>query len=34
MKPDSQYTYQSLNEAGWTDQQIIDAGYAEPDFTR
>jgi hypothetical protein len=34
MNPDSQYTYEQLTkEYGWTDKEIIDGGYGNPNFT-
>jgi hypothetical protein len=32
MKADSPYTYESLQEQGWSDEQIIAAGYATPNY--
>ena len=34
MKPDCVHTYLALKTAKYTDQQIIDAGFADPDFTK
>jgi hypothetical protein len=28
MNPGAAYTYEALQSAGWTDQQIVEAGYA------
>ena len=34
MLPDSEYTYEQLSvEFGWTDEEIVNGGYAKPNFT-
>ena len=34
MNPGCEYTYEYLSkECGWTDQDIITAGYGKPNFT-
>ena len=33
MNTDSPYTYDVLKGQGWTDDDMITAGYAKPNFT-
>ncbi len=33
MNADSPYTYDVLKGQGWTDDDMITAGYAKPNFT-